>query len=47
MTAEVLYRFLSGDNEFSEEHKGLDDVLIEKEILIECRRRGVTEGSLW
>ena len=47
MTAEVLYRFLSGDNEFAEEHKGLDDVLIEKEILIECRKRGVVDGSLW
>lgn len=47
MTAEVLYRFLSGDNGFCEEHKGLADVLIEKEILIACRDRGVTEGGLY
>lgn len=47
MTAEVLYRFLSGDNEFCEEHKGLADVLIEKEILIACRERGVLEGGLY
>ena len=47
MTAEVLYRFISGDNSFEEVHKGLDDVLIEKEILIECRKRGVVDGSLY
>lgn len=47
MTAEVLYRFITGNNEFSEEHKGLADVLIEKEILRECLRRGVTEGALY
>ena len=47
MTAEILYRFLSGDNSFEEIHKGIDDVLIEKEILIECLRRGVTEGALY
>jgi len=47
MTAEVLYRFISGQNDFEEVHKGLDDVLIEKEILIECRRRGVVDGSLF
>lgn len=47
MTAEVLYRFISGQNDFEEVHKGIDDVLIEKEILIECRRRGVYDGSLF
>ena len=46
-TAEILYRFMSGNNQFEEVHKGLDDVLIEKEILMECIRRGVTEGALW
>lgn len=46
-TAEILYRFLSGDNQFNEEHKGLDDVLIEKEILKACRARGVVDGRLW
>lgn len=47
MTAEVLYRYLSGNNEFAEEHKGLADVLIEKEILFACRDRGVIDGALW
>ena len=47
MTAEIIYRFLSGDNSFEEIHKGIDDVLIEKEILIECLRRGITEGALY
>ena len=46
-TAEILYRFLKNNNEFVEEHKGIDDVLIEKEILFECRRRGIENGELW
>lgn len=46
-TAEILYRYLSGDNEFEEVHKGLADVLIEKEILIACRDRGITDGLLF
>lgn len=46
-TAEILYRFLSGDNNFEEEHKGLDDVKIEKDILCECLRRGCRNGALW
>ena len=32
MTAEVLYRYLTNDNSFNEEHTGLADVMIEKEI---------------
>lgn len=39
LTAEVLYRFISKDNTFEEEHKGLDDCLIEKEILAYCYRK--------
>lgn len=39
LTAEIVYRFISGDNEFTEEHKGLDDVMIEKEILAYCYRK--------
>ena len=46
-TAEILYRFISGDNEFEEEHTGLADVMIEKEILCECLRRGVESGKMW
>lgn len=46
-TAEILYRFLTGDNQFEEVHKGLDDVLIEKEIFFACKDRGVVDGGLW
>lgn len=35
-SAEVLYRFISGNNEFVESHTGLEDVLIEKEIFAYC-----------
>lgn len=47
MTAEILYRYLSGEHEFEEEHKGLADVLIEKEILRECLKRGATKEELF
>ncbi len=47
LTAEIIYRFLTGKADFEEVHKGLDDVLIEKEILFECRRKGVKNGALW
>lgn len=46
-TAEVLYRFITGNLDFEEVHKGIDDVLIEAQILLECRKRGVTNGALW
>lgn len=35
-TAEILYRYIIGDNEYIEEHTGLEDVLIEKEIFAKC-----------
>lgn len=35
-TAEVIYRFLTGNVNFEESHTGLEDVLIEKEILRYC-----------
>ena len=38
-TAEVLYRYISGNNEFVESHTGLEDVMIEKEILAYCFRQ--------
>ena len=38
MKAEVVYRFISGDNNFIESHTGLEDVLIEKEIFARCIR---------
>ena len=38
-TAEILYRFISGEEEFDESHTGLEDVLIEVEILKYCVRQ--------
>ena len=38
-TAEIIYRFISGDKDFTEEHTGLEDVMIEKEILHYCYRQ--------
>lgn len=37
--AEVLYRYITGNNDFVESHTGLEDVLIEKEILAYCFRK--------
>jgi hypothetical protein len=38
-TAEILYRFITKDNTFKEEHTGLEDVLIEVEILKYIKRQ--------
>ena len=38
-TAEILYRFVSLDNNFVEEHKALEDVDIERQILAYCQRQ--------
>lgn len=38
-TAEILYRYISGNNNFIEDHTGLEDVLIEKEIFAHCIRQ--------
>jgi len=35
-TAEILYKYISGNIDFIEEHTGLADVLIEKEIFAKC-----------
>lgn len=35
-TAEILYRYIKGNNNFVENHTGLEDVLIEKEIFAKC-----------
>ena len=37
-TAEIIYRFLTNDVSFNEEHKGIDDVMIEKEIVLYCKK---------
>lgn len=39
MTAEIIYRFITRDLEFIENHTGLEDVMIEKEILAYCFRQ--------
>lgn len=39
LTAEILHRFLTGDNDFIESHTGLEDVLIEAQILAQCLRQ--------
>ena len=47
-TAEVIYRYLSGENDFNEAHMGLDDVRIEKEIFLYCMRQNPEiDGRLW
>lgn len=38
-TAEILYRYISGNDDFIESHTGLEDVMIEKEIFIHCMRQ--------
>lgn len=37
--AEVLYKYISGIDDFKESHTGLEDVLIEKEILAYCFKK--------
>lgn len=46
-TAEILYRFITNDDSFIESHTGLEDVMIEKDIFVECLRRGATSRSVW
>lgn len=38
-TAEILYRYITGNNDFIESHTGLEDVMIEKEIFAHCIRQ--------
>lgn len=47
-TAEVIYRYISGENEFIESHTGLEDVKIEKEIFLYCLKQNPEiDGRLW
>lgn len=39
LTAEILYRYITGNGSFIESHTGLEDVLIEKEIFKQCMRQ--------
>lgn len=36
LTAEILYRYITGNNDFEESHTGLEDVLIETKIMAKC-----------
>ena len=38
-TAEILYRYISGEHNFVESHTGLEDVMIEKEIFVACMNK--------
>lgn len=38
-TAEILYRYITKENDFIESHTALEDVLIEKEIFAHCVRQ--------
>ena len=39
LTAEILYRYITGQEDFTESHTGLEDVQIEKEIYLNCLAR--------
>lgn len=39
LTAEILYRYITGKEDFIESHTGLEDVLIEKVIFTHCLRQ--------
>lgn len=39
VTAEILFRFISKNNEFVESHTGLEDVDIERQIFVYCKRQ--------
>lgn len=47
-TAEIIYRFLTKNNDFEEAHTGLADCMIEKEIFRYCLETVLEEnGYLW
>lgn len=39
LTAEILYKYISGNYDFIEEHKGIDDVEIESQLLVAMLRK--------
>ena len=46
--AEVIYKYITGNYDFNESHTGLEDVLIEKEIMTYCyRKHKAMNGKLW
>lgn len=47
-TAEVLFRFITNNVDFTESHTGLEDVLIEKDIFSYCMTKNPElDGALW
>ena len=47
-TAEIIYRWLSGSNDFEENHTGLEDVKIERQIFEYCVNANPDiDGRLW
>ena len=47
-TAEMVYRFITGDADFAESHTGLEDVLIETAIMAYCfRQHKAMRKNLW
>lgn len=47
-TAEILYRFITNNNNFEESHTGLEDCMIEKEIFGHCMKTlSYEDGYLW
>lgn len=48
MTAEVVYRYITNNLDFTEAHTGLEDVQIEKEIFLYCiDKMPDLDGRLW
>lgn len=48
LTAEILFRYISMDNDFIESHTGLEDVEIERQILAYCfRKHKAMRKALW
>ena len=46
--AEIIFRYITGNYDFEESHTGLEDVLIEKEILAYCfRKHKKMNKKLW
>ena len=40
LTAEILYRYITGNDEFIESHTGLEDVQIEADIFLKMKEMG-------
>lgn len=47
LTAEILYRFITGDNDFIESHTGLEDVLVEVKIMAYCYAKHKAMKRIW